>query len=197
MSYKVVFEDELYHHGVKGQRWGVRRYRNEDGTLTAAGKAHYDIKEAKSEYKQAQKSLRRAQRDVTWRGNGRGIKAIANKEKLISIRDKAKNQAEEKRLDVLQRKADKIGLTSKNREFNKYVREMKKTGLVNSQLDKSKGGKSKRLYNRLVTTKGKKYADRVQEKVEDRLVTDDVIKYSATGGLLIASAYLATKIGKD
>ncbi len=29
---------EFYHHGVKGQKWGVRRYRNKDGTLTAAGK---------------------------------------------------------------------------------------------------------------------------------------------------------------
>lgn len=33
--------DELYHHGIKGQRWGVRRYQNDDGTLTAAGKARY------------------------------------------------------------------------------------------------------------------------------------------------------------
>ena len=30
--------DELYHHGIKGQKWGVRRYQNEDGSLTAAGK---------------------------------------------------------------------------------------------------------------------------------------------------------------
>lgn len=30
--------NELYHHGVKGQKWGVRRYQNYDGTLTAMGK---------------------------------------------------------------------------------------------------------------------------------------------------------------
>ena len=29
---------ELYHHGVKGQRWGIRRYQNKDGSLTALGR---------------------------------------------------------------------------------------------------------------------------------------------------------------
>ena len=33
--------DELYHHGIKGQKWGVRRYQNPDGSLTAAGKVRY------------------------------------------------------------------------------------------------------------------------------------------------------------
>lgn len=33
---------ELYHHGIKGQRWGVRRYQNADGSLTAAGQKRYD-----------------------------------------------------------------------------------------------------------------------------------------------------------
>lgn len=33
---------ELYHAGVKGMKWGVRRYQNKDGSLTPAGKKRYD-----------------------------------------------------------------------------------------------------------------------------------------------------------
>lgn len=34
---------ELYHHGIKGQRWGVRRFQNKDGSLTPAGKERYYV----------------------------------------------------------------------------------------------------------------------------------------------------------
>ena len=37
----LPYSDELYHHGIKGQKWGVRRYQNEDGTLTAEGRRRY------------------------------------------------------------------------------------------------------------------------------------------------------------
>ena len=37
-----VTTDTLYHHGIKGQRWGVRRFQNRDGSLTSKGRIRYD-----------------------------------------------------------------------------------------------------------------------------------------------------------
>lgn len=35
---QIQYETELYHHGIKGQKWGVRRFQNADGTLTGLGR---------------------------------------------------------------------------------------------------------------------------------------------------------------
>lgn len=40
--YKGYYEDHCFaHHGILGQKWGIRRYQNPDGTLTIAGKKRY------------------------------------------------------------------------------------------------------------------------------------------------------------
>ena len=54
---------ELYHYGVKGQKWGVRRYQNKDGSLTPAGKERYDDSQPK-------KSKRRLKLEEKYRNSG-------------------------------------------------------------------------------------------------------------------------------
>lgn len=58
-------DNALAHHGIKGQRWGVRRYMNEDGTLTPAGRARYGTAENFNRYlenKKKSKEIARANR---------------------------------------------------------------------------------------------------------------------------------------
>ena len=42
MSTNILYSNELSHHGIKGQKWGRRRFQNKDGSLTPAGKKRYD-----------------------------------------------------------------------------------------------------------------------------------------------------------
>lgn len=47
----------LQHHGINGQKWGVRRYQNEDGSLTPEGRVHYQKISDKTVGKVVRKSV--------------------------------------------------------------------------------------------------------------------------------------------
>lgn len=56
--YGIIIHSELAHHGIKGQKWGVRRYQNSDGSLTEAGKRRYGNMSDKKLYKTLKKQVR-------------------------------------------------------------------------------------------------------------------------------------------
>ena len=69
-------QGELHHHGIKGQKWGVRRFQNKDGSLTPAGKKRYDEPNSHSDKKEKQykipqnKSLHRLKLEDKYKQQG-------------------------------------------------------------------------------------------------------------------------------
>lgn len=83
--------EELKHYGIKGQKWGVRRFQNEDGSLTAKGKERYGTEDNfKEQYpKDVKKTL-----DKTKSGIGKANDAV---KKVREVNDKkVKKEREEK-----------------------------------------------------------------------------------------------------
>lgn len=58
--------NELYHYGILGMKWGIRRYQNKDGSLTNAGRRHYygdaSVARAHSKYQEAQANIKTAKK---------------------------------------------------------------------------------------------------------------------------------------
>lgn len=78
-------ENELYHHGVRGQKWGVRRYQNKDGSLTYAGKKR--ALSMQNKYDEFTKNKKYHNRDGTLTYKGRK-KALKMKEKYTTLTGK-------------------------------------------------------------------------------------------------------------
>ena len=108
----INYEEEyLAHHGTKGQRWGVRRFQNSDGSLTAAGKLKYQVGngERSVSKKVDPKSAAKLKKQQT---------KEADKLERLKIKEAAKN---EKRKEKLEKK--KSHMT--NKEYVKTLRDEK------------------------------------------------------------------------
>lgn len=80
--------NELMHHGILGMHWGVRRYQNKDGSLTAAGRKR--VNKLTGEYeKLTGTKMKKAEKSSSGKSKGKSISEMSNQEiqeKITRIR---------------------------------------------------------------------------------------------------------------
>lgn len=116
-------DDYICHHGVKGMHWGIRRYQNPDGSLTAEGKARYGTQENFEKYQNTIKKGASAGTAVAGPIGGMIGGAIAthkaNKQLKEDLKKKDKNETEgqPKKLDPEAEKRKQQYIQKQNKQI--------------------------------------------------------------------------------
>lgn len=93
MTYIVITGDELYHHGIKGQKWGVRRFQNSDGSLKPAGAKRYTEGGKDSLRTKASKFIKKRKENIKNYSNYKKVQSEASRKyDLDNKREQAKRE---------------------------------------------------------------------------------------------------------
>lgn len=107
--------DELYHWGIKGMKWGVRRYQNKDGSLTAAGRKRRSLGQYIHDKKVAKK-----RKEAAAKARETKAKNAAEKAKREKLLEKGKIPVKKMTDEELKRSMDRL---KAEEEYQKKVRE--------------------------------------------------------------------------
>lgn len=118
-----MFQDELMHHGIKKQRWGVRRYQNPDGSLTPAGRARYE-KGFNKETKRLAKKDRKDTRIIKkkYKDKAERQKALNLQKGRIARRDAKRFEDRNDKLFDYQKKSNDSGTITEKQLDNRISR---------------------------------------------------------------------------
>lgn len=133
--------NELYHHGILGMHWGIRRFQNKDGTLTEAGKKHVS---RNSDEKP--KIVRKRLRDMTDAELKESLDRLKREKEYMetykSVTDYQRSRGEKFVIDVLEKIGKNTLENIGTQVANHYLGEM-----VNKLAGVSSNDKDHRLAN--------------------------------------------------
>ncbi len=185
MQTYYYFTNELYHHGIKGQRWGVRRYQNEDGSLTPAGEKRYAIQEAKSQLKATKEKYKQANKELMRQPIFASRDNMRKKEEAKKRRDEAEMEMIDAKANLAKAKKGEKG------EFKSYRNSMRKYGLPGSSFDMANDNKAAKVYDRIAVKKGEEYAKKVEKSVRNQLVANVATSAAVTLGATAVAAIVS------
>lgn len=157
-DYLITSNGELYHYGVKGMKWGVRRYQNADGSLTPSGKKRYNNMSNDKLQKTLYKQVKRARSEQSgwynqWNvGNTIGEHSKVAQERFNKARKEHLNSGSAKRADKELEKLNKRYYQGKidddqyQTEYDKIQDSMYRPNLDNSVRFTSKGREYSKAY---------------------------------------------------
>ena len=135
--------DHLEHHGIKGQKWGVRRFENKNGTLTTAGKMRYG---EKSDAYNARSSAKTALRSATKDYNKSFDKAYANSSRIgAHITKKGRENNEKLWTDFVNKSKEYDSKKAEYKNAKKAYKEEYKKNL--KSIDEKSTFKDRLMYN--------------------------------------------------
>lgn len=115
-------DEELMHYGVRGMKWGVRRYQNADGTLTSAGKARDERLSEKVQKYSARAAREAGYASLNARQGINGSSNLTNSNRYLKKAEKAASKMSDKG-DSLQDNETYRDATYRNREAGKnYIK---------------------------------------------------------------------------
>jgi len=187
------YQAELYHHGIKGQKWGVRRFQNPDGTLTEAGKKRYDGMSDEKLYKTLKKEFRNARAEKYGSGNRWDSKQGIGKAEadLRKEKDKLRKQYEsskeykdwEKKFNELDRHWEDMDPDEYEEKLEKLTASKPKKGFDDLGFAYTYSGKGKEYFGDFVNRGGKELSiARLKDLGYSQEAAEDFVKRMARSG---------------
>lgn len=184
-------EEVIEHHGIRGQKWGVRRFQNKDGSLKPAGEKRYggdsDVKSAKksakAEYKAAKKEYNKSfnkayntsanlLNHLTKKGNEKQDKAWGDTYDKLKVMDKAQ-------------KGYKKAKENYKKEFNKNLKEVEKNSTFKEKMIYNDA--TRRRAAKLMTDNKNITYSEASKKAKGEAVRNTAAVLAAVGGMALAT----------